>query len=589
MAFDDDKIRIEVEGAQAAAQLEALAGEVQSLEKELEDLNNTAGVTNAEIEGTTRRLEEAKGKFAEASEAVRENASAQEEAGGSTKSLADKYVTLGLKVFGARQVLMAAGEAMRSVAQATGDYSGATKDAIDETDNLLKSIASLDLIGASKALGQLAGQTVAWAEGINEVNTELGNMVDKKAVKAFADLLAAQRDLVEGHKEEIAALDLKAKALAREIDSQQKNGEVQQFLKDKLKELLDEYEKRGEAVPRILQEEAFELNVVSTETEKLGEKSDAAHKKAAAAAKVHADALDAVVASLDGDSKARERSTALLLEAIKVTESHGVVTVESQKKIKAGIEEELAKYTEYGDKVPAALQAAASAYRAIAKEQEQVIANAAKVIADIDAAAIKANQAQAAQGGAAGQANAANAEKLKEQIKAIEDSPIITLDQQNNLDNLKNQLLDNTRAAGELNRAFTVTAENYLTDEEALAKYNAELALLQDAQARVAYLNDNAQATEEELAAARWDNLEALNKMEDAAGDLGGSYDALRMSTKKAGDAAASIGDDAKKGTDKASEGLDKMKGGLEEAIPLAEQLRGILQEIVALGAQADI
>ena len=160
MAFDDDKIRIEVEGAQAAAQLEALAGEVQALEKELEDLNNTAGVTNAEIEGTTRRLEEAKGKFAEAGEQVQKFNDTQEEGGKKTQSLADKYVTLGLKVFGARQVLMAAGEAMRSVAQATGSYSGATKDAIDQTDNLLQSIASLDLIGASKALGRTYGDDV---------------------------------------------------------------------------------------------------------------------------------------------------------------------------------------------------------------------------------------------------------------------------------------------------------------------------------------------------------------------------------------------------------------------------------------------
>ena len=54
-------------------------------------------------------------------------------------------------------------------------------------------------------------------------------------------------------------------------------------------------------------------------------------------------------------------------------------------------------------------------------------------------------------------------------------------------------------------------------------------------------------------------------------------------------DAAGSIGDEAKKGTDKAKAGLAGMVEGLEEAIPLAEQLKGILQEIVTLGSQADI
>lgn len=586
---DDETIRIQVDSVEARAQLAALEKEVRELEAELKTLNSTAGVTNAEIEGTTRRLEEAKGKFAEAGEQVQKFNDTQEEGGKKTQSLADKYVTLGLKVFGARQVLMAAGEAMRSVAQATGSYSGATKDAIDQTDNLLQSIASLDLIGASKALGQLAGQTVAWAEGLNEVNVELGNLADQNAADEFRKILAAQGALVQSHKDEVTALELKSAALAREVEARGSAAKSSEFLLDATKDLLDAYDKIGETAPRALLDTAFNLNVVSTETEKAGDKWQAAYDKATAAAQKHADAIDAVVGKLGGESKSRSESTALLLEAIAAVEKHGVVTVESQAKIKAALEEELAKYAEYGDKAPAALQAAATAYRAISVEQEKVIANAAKVIADIDAAAVKANQDAAAQGGAGAAALGADAEKLKQQIKAIEDSPIITAEQQSNLDALKNALLDNKRAAADLNDAFTATAENFLTDAEAAAKYGAELAIAGEQQAKLTQWNNQAQATEGELAAARWDNLEALNQMEDAAGDAGGSFQDLGKSVKGAADAAGSLGDEAKKGTDKASEGLGKMKEGLEESIPLAKELRGILQEIVTLGSQADI
>ena len=518
MAFDDDKIRIEVEGAQAAAQLEALAEDVRLLEEHLASLSKAAITSGTEFDNVTEKLAKAKAEFAEAGKQVEQFNQKQDEGGEKTKSLADKYVTLGLKVFGARQVLMAAGEAMRSVAQATGDYSGATKDAIDQTDNLLQSIASLDLIGASKALGQLAGQTAAWWQELNETNIQLGNLADKDAAKLFGDILAAQRALVEGHKEEIAQLGLKAQALSREIDLQQQNGSVSEFLKEKLQEYLDAYAKAHEAIPRYLQEQAFELNVVSSETERLGNKAVEAHTKAASAAKTHSDSLEKIAA-----------------------------------------------------------------------DQEKVIANAEKMIADIDAAAIKANQAQAASGNAGVAENAANAAKLKEQIKAIEDSPIITAEQQSNLDSLKNQLLDNTKAASDLNSVFTVTADDYLTAEESLAKYNAELAIAGQEQAKLTQWSNQAQATEKELADARWDNLEALNQMEDAAGDLGGSYDALRMSTEDVADAAGSIGDEAKKGTDKAKEGLAGMNEGLDEALPKAKELRDVLQEIVALGAQADI
>ena len=512
-----------------------------------------------------------------------------EKLGDSGKSITDKYAALGAKLFGITKIVGAAGQAIKEVAVATGNYSGATKDAIDQVSALTQSVASFDLAGAAAAMGQLAGQTAAWAQGLGEVNVELGNAVNLKAVEALKAILKVQNELVASHREDIAALQTRAAAISREIEVQQQNGDVSDYLKGKLKEVLDAHEKLDVFVPGALQRQASGLGVVSTET-------DRATEKVKAFADAHAAALDKVVGSIGGESKARKESTALLLEAIKVVESHGTVTVESQAKIQEAIQKELALYTQYGDQVPANLQAAADAYRVIAGEQEKVIANAAKIIADIDAAAVKANQAQAANGNPALAANTASAAKLKEEIKAIEDSPFITLEQQNNLDNLKNALLDTTKAARELDRSFTVTAENYLTEEEAAAKLAAELSIVAEEQRKLTYEHNKAADSTAYNDKAAADLYDTYLGLDDLLGDTGSTFNDLGKETNSAakalekyGDAAEGIGDATKKGAEKGKEGLDKMVAGFEEALPLAKELRGVLAEIVALGQQADI
>lgn len=313
---DDETIRIRVDAAQASAAVDAFQKEVRELEAELKTLNSTAGVTNAEINGTTRRLEEAKGKLEEASKAVRDNASAQEESGKETKGLSDKYVQLGLKVFGARQVLMSLGSAMKSVAQATGSYSGATKDAIDQVSNLASSVASLDLEGTAAALGQLTGQTIAWAQGINEVNVQLGNLADKDAAGEFAKILKAQNALVQGHANEVDALNNKATVLSREIALQQQSGEVQKFVRDAVQETLDAYGKAGAAVPQKLAEQAAALGIVSKAQAEAAESSakleEAGVKSAEERAKAEAAAAESIKKSLEEQRVAREAMLAQL-------------------------------------------------------------------------------------------------------------------------------------------------------------------------------------------------------------------------------------------------------------------------------------
>lgn len=509
MAFDDETIRIQVDGAQAQAQLNALEKEVRDLEAELKTLNSTAGVTNAEIEGTTRRLGEAKAAFKEASGAVKENNEAQEEGGEKTKSLADKYVTLGLKVFGARQVLMAAGEAMRSVAQATDSYSGATKDAIDQTENLLQSIASLDLIGASKALGQLAGQTVAWAQGLNEVNTELGNLADQNAANEFRKILAAQGALVQGHKEEVEALELKTAALLREIETQKAAGEVQRFVLIAIEEQMEAYTKIGEVVPPVLAEQADALGVLT----------DAQEKAAKSAEKLEEIAVKAAEKRAKAEAKAAEEIVA-----------------------------------------------------ALEKERIALDAKLAQDQARLSAALAKGSPLDTS-----GESDEARAQlnDLKQSIKDVENQPLISVDQLNSLNEMKDRAGRLTTAVNAMSKVFTVTRDDFLDDEQAARAAAAAWDVYGD-------MLDQAQNRHNAA-------MDSIDGTSGALDDLSGTADDASDSLTDVADAAGSLGDKAKEGTDKAAENLAKMNEGLKESIPLANELKGILAEIVALGAQADI
>jgi methyl-accepting chemotaxis protein len=140
-----------------------------------------------------------------------------------------------------------------------------------------------------------------------------------------------------------------------------------------------------------------------------------------------------------------------------------------------------------------------------------------------------------------------------------------------------------------LNRVFTVTADNYLTDEEALAKYNAELEIASQEQEKLTRLhNAAADSTEynDKAAAGLYETYVELN---DLLGDTGSTFNDLGESAGDVAEQFGNIGKKAEKGAKEANEGLGKMNDGLSEALPLAKELRDVLREIVTLGSQADI
>lgn len=176
-----------------------------------------------------------------------------------------------------------------------------------------------------------------------------------------------------------------------------------------------------------------------------------------------------------------------------------------------------------------------------------------------------------------GEADAAKAgvKDLRDEIKRLENQPTLDPDELNKLNELKDRAAQAAAEVRDLGNVFTQTADDFLTEGEAANAAGDAWAVYGD---RL----QQAQLRHEEAIRSTEDADAALSDFTATADDAAGSL-------TDAADAAGSLGDEAKKGTDKAADGLGKMKGGLEEAIPLAEQLRGILQEIVTLGAQADI
>jgi hypothetical protein len=463
-------------------------------------------------------------------------------AGDGAKSLSDKYAALGAKLFGITKIIGAAGEAFKSASIAVGNYEGATKDAVDQVVNLTRSIASFDLAGTAAALGQLAGQSVAWAQGLTEVNDEMDRMSKNNpvAAKSLAELLKLQQELVQTRKDAIEAADKGVAAISREVANQERQGKVHQWLKDEIQEQLDTYYKLRQDVPPALQEIANRLEILATSQEKARDAAvDAANKELEARAKV--------LASLEGDSKEREHSTKVLLEAITAVESHGDVTQEQSAKIQAAVLAETKLYTDYGAVVPAQLQLVIDKYKVLAEQQAKTIKDAEDRLSK---ALSKAGKIDSSQDTSEIEQNLAG---INREIKELEGSDIIDAGQQQRLDELKNSALDLKRSMGDLNRAFTVTNESFLTEEEAIEGANAAL--------------DVAIAYNEKV-------RRGMN--------------ALQSSTGKAADSFEDLADGAKKATEDGAEGVDKLKEGLQEAMPLAKEFLSIIREIKSEAAGID-
>lgn len=421
----------------------------------------------------------------------------------------DKYSILAAKAFVAVRALQLGTEALKEVTKATGNYSGATKDAVDSASGFASALASFDFAGAIRSAGAFIGTMHTLTQATDETTTALGNLADAANAKAFAGVLKVQGDLVAGHEREVAALNVKAEALSREIATQQEAGEVQKYVRDEVQKTVDAYAAAGEAVPANLAAQADALGIVA---------------KAQASTEASAKKLEEV--SVAGSAARANAEVAASAEIVAAIERERVA-----------LEAKLAT-------------------------QQQIL----------DAALAKGSKLDDSTDTTEAQKNL---EDLKGKIRELENQPLISPDQVNSLNEMKDAAARLGREVSDLNNVFTVGNEDFLDQAQAA---DAASAAWDVYRTRL----EQAQNRHEKANAAIEDSGDVLDELGETADDAGESLE-------DAADAAGELGDEAKKGADKAKEGLAGLKEGAEEAIPLLETIKGLLAEIKQAASEVDL
>lgn len=532
-AADKFLTAVETGGKGATRSLALATVQIDALEKELLQLK-AAGKPTAALEAGIEALR-AKlavgtaqlGKFrAAAADAADATRKATQRAGefsgsvtdvtGTLKTLSpalgnaiDKYSILAAKAFVAVKALQLGTEALSEVTKATGNYNGATADAVDSASKFASSLASFDFAGAIKAAGTFIGTMDTLTQATDKSTVALGNLADAADAKNFAGILKVQQSLVQGHEAETAALNVKAAALEREIQVQTAAGEVQGFLRDAIKETLEAYAKIHEEVPAGLAAQAAALGIVTSEQEKTAASSakleETSVKSADARAKAETAAADAIVAALERERQALDAKLA---------------------QDEARLAAELAK----GSKLDTS--------------------------GESDEARAQLND-------------------LKQSIKDVENQPLISVDQLNSLNEMKDRAGRLTTAVNAMSKVFTVTRDDFLDDEQAARAAAAAWDVYGD-------MLDQAQNRHNAA-------MDSIDGTSGALDDLSGTADDASDSLTDVADAAGKIGDEAKDGADTAKDAMKSLTDGANEALPILKEIKVVLQEIVALGAQADI
>lgn len=357
------------------------------------------------------------------------------------------------------------------------------------------------------------------------------------AYRTQLDIAKRREGSIKREQEEMANLaEVLAHTATKEL---RENGEVSKRTADEIDNLNQKYANLGEEAPVQFQSIVSELGILTDEQE----------RNRASAERLAEDSAKAASKRAEAEEKASERAVAALQKE------------EAERE------------------------------KAAAKR----IADAEKNIADLEAQA-KKRQDSAGSGGGDPQidATAQSVEKLKDEISDLEGKPIISPEEQNRLDEAKNSLADLNRTMQDYSRTVQHVADNHLLESEAFDQsqaqweYGIELSKqAYDAQTRLLNSQDDGIDAVNNLAEANRRLDKILGDNVGTFQDLGGQADDVAGKMGEVASESKKITEESKKLNE--TDPLSKLKDGATEALPIAVQLRDVLKEIVALGAQADI
>lgn len=171
-------------------------------------------------------------------------------------------------------------------------------------------------------------------------------------------------------------------------------------------------------------------------------------------------------------------------------------------------------------------------------------------------------------------------DETQKQIDALENSPIITPEQQQNLDDAKNKALDLKRAIEGLNQAFTISGENYLNEAESIEAAAA-------AQDLYAALLGKSQQRHDDIMNALEREQDLLERGAESLDDAGSAAEDYGEAAEGAAEGVDALTDSNKALEDGAPEQpLEQMKANAEETNKALHEMVGLLQEIKTLASQ---
>lgn len=615
--------------------------EVEKLEKQIQELRAQGKPTEAleqgldrlrdRAAGATRQLGEMRAKLADAADLTRR---ATREAGefsgsitdvqGTIKTyvpklgdMIDKYSVFAAKAFAVVHVLSLVTGGLKALTDRTIDGESATKEITSATDNLAKSLLSLDPQKIATEFLNFVGTIRAATEGLYDNNLVLGELTkrNKELVEAWKAAKSAQDDLIHTNEAQVKGLAAQSTALIRLATDQKAAGEVEGWLKDKIRETLNAYEQRGEKAPEGLREIAKELNLLTKAEQDAADKSKKASeerieqgKKELAERKAQ---ILALKTAIEGDEEAVNKKTEAILAAIDAVREDGIVTKEATENIKASIQEQLDAYDKLGIAADERLLEIAKGYGVVSSAQEKFLdgqkaLNAAieegakKLVAIQDEIIAKQRELDEAMlpktdifGNALGTANK-SAEELLGTLKRLRGEPLLSEQQRAELEAAEDAFarISQTRTPlpgqgpnpadspqvqklqGELDKLYE--------QEEALDGTINALEVQRDTAGDAATAQkDFADATDSATdSVSRFttevrtlaDGTQAVVQVTKAAGDgLGGAFDPALAGVEALGEGLDGLGDTYGETVDGVESGSEQMKDGLGKVAEGAE------------------
>ena len=411
--------------------------------------------------------------------------------------------------------LSAAGSELRSIAVAAG----LSNDSASILTNTFEMMANpFTIIENLTANLKISSRLLAEALYDEASAADAATEAQQRKAGVMASVLSEQQKLVAEEQKGAESLDRRTAALERQIQAEQQGGEVKKFYLDKLRAILDEYDRRGETPPQKTLELAQALGVLSSEQE-----------KAATASEKHS-------------ASVREETTA-------VADSG------------AAYDGVIGKLKEFAEGKDAATKASADSLAALKAETE-----ALKEQADA------ANEAAKEAGKSASDA--------QKRIKELESEPVLTIDQQNELNSLKEQQVNLDLQAGDAAAEAADKTFEYGQAQDLLAGSTAgatgaleEQASGVDHAAGVMAELDSATREYQQAIDAAADSSASASKIIETVGENGErKFTNLADAAGEFGDVLVEVGEDGTKSITNAANAADKIPTALDKIGPAAEK-----------------